>query len=281
MTEPVIVGRGGGIKVATFDNNRRFALIAGPCLLESTYLAEAVADKLKRITDDLRIDFVFKASLEKANRTDAGSPRRGMDWGTALRVLDDIRTRFAVPVTTDVHHPGQVTDELRAVVDLIQIPALLSRQTELIEAAGAGDHAVSIKKGQWMDGGDMARAAEKVRHGNVLAIERGNFFGYHELVVDFRNLVAMKSAGLQVVFDATHATQHPSAKGRSSGGNWSMARPLALAAAAVGVAGIFMETHPEPQKALSDRDCMVPLDYMHTLLARLVDIDAAAKESAS
>jgi 2-dehydro-3-deoxyphosphooctonate aldolase (KDO 8-P synthase) len=236
-------------------------LIAGPCVAESYDLCEQVAGQLKEITDRLGMEFVFKASFDKANRSSISSSRGpGIDHG--LAILESIRNKLGVRVLTDVHESYQA-QEVAEVADVLQIPALLCRQTDLIQAAAGTGKIVNIKKGQFMAPADMALVAEKAKAASeVWLCERGTSFGYRDLVVDMRSLVTMRGMG-KVVFDATHSTA----------GNRSFAPALARAAVAVGVDGLFIETHPDPDRALSDGPSMVPLGEMDELLRRLVHID--------
>lgn len=245
---------------------KRLLLIAGPCLVESRDLALHVADHLVRVTEGLPVQLVFKGSYRKANRTSAGSVQ-GIGDEQALGILAEVRERFGVPTLTDIH-----TDEEAALaaayVDVLQIPAFLCRQTSLLEAAARTGCTVNIKKGQFLAPDDMAKAAEKVtRIGNesVWLTERGTTFGYHDLVVDFRSLVIMRQTGYPVIFDATHSVQRPSV-GAQSGGQPEFIPALARAAAAVGIDGLFLETHPSPKDALSDAATQVPLFQFETVL---------------
>ena len=245
---------------------RRLLLIAGPCLVESRDLALHVADHLVRVTEGLPVQLVFKGSYRKANRTSAGSVQ-GIGDEQALAILGEVRERFGVPTLTDIH-----TDEEAAIaaayVDVLQIPAFLCRQTSLLEAAARTGCTVNIKKGQFLAPDDMGKAAEKVtRLGNssVWLTERGTTFGYHDLVVDFRSLVIMRQTGFPVIFDATHSVQRPSV-GAQSGGQPEFIPALARAAAATGIDGLFLETHPSPKDALSDAATQLPLHEFETLL---------------
>lgn len=258
------------IDYKTLKNKKTFFLIAGPCVVESKELVFKVCNVLKKITDKQKIPFVFKASYSKANRTSAKSFRSiGVD--KALDILSKVRTEFDVPVLTDVH--SELDVELAAeVVDILQIPAFLSRQTELLEAAGNTGKIVNIKKGQFLSPFDMNFQVEKVAlTGNrkILLTERGSTFGYNNLVVDFRGLPVMKNFGYPVVFDATHSVQMPSKENGVSGGNPEFIEPLAKAAIAAGADGIFIETHTNPSKALSDGSNMIKLTNVQDLLIKL------------
>ncbi|MDP8242674.1 MAG: 3-deoxy-8-phosphooctulonate synthase [Candidatus Hinthialibacter antarcticus] len=251
--------------------------IAGPCVIESRGLCIDVAQRLKELTSKLGVPFIFKASFDKANRT-SGQSFRSIGFEKSLEILAEVRAQIGVPVLTDVHerdHVKQVAD----VVDVLQIPAFLCRQTDLLEACAQVDKPVNIKKGQFMAPQDMQHAAEKIRavgRGRVCLTERGSSFGYHNLVVDMRSLVVMRQYA-PVIFDATHSVQQPGAAGGASGGQREYVSPLARAAAAVGVDGFFIETHPDPQQALSDGPNMVPLNEMEPLLRSLLAIHQAAR----
>ncbi len=259
----------------TFDNAGRLALIAGPCLLESRDLGLRVAEALAELRDELGIGIVFKASLDKANRTSVESPRSTMDWHSGLDVLEEIRRQTGLPVLTDVHNTSQA--ESGYVLDAVQIPAFLCRQTDIIAAAGKTPAAVAIKKGQFLAPGQMAHAAAKVGHDRVLAVERGTSFGYGDLIFDVRALEVMKADGLTVIADVTHAVQTPGTFGHASGGDAEFTPAIARAATAVGIAGIFIEVHPEPEFAMSDAAIQWPLAELRDLVFRLLDVDHAVK----
>jgi len=251
-----------------------FLLISGPCVVESKSIAFKTCETLKNITDKLKIPFIFKSSYIKANRTSSGSFRTiGID--KSLSILADVKKEFNVPILTDIH--SEIEVEIAAeVADVLQIPAFLSRQTDLLEAAGESGKIVNIKKGQFLAPGDMKYQAEKVAAtGNkrIFLTERGTTFGYNNLVVDMRGLVIMKKFGYPVIFDATHSVQMPSKDNGVSGGNPEFILPLARAAAAVGVDGFFIEAHPNPKNALSDASSMMKLDKMEDLLKQLVIIN--------
>jgi len=263
----------------TIGLERPFFLIAGPCVVESQQLAIDTAGTLAEITGQLGIAFVFKSSYDKANRTSGTSYRgRGMDAG--LQVLDEVRRQVGVPVLTDVHSATEV-DEVAAVVDVLQTPAFLCRQTDLIEAVGACGKPVNIKKGQFLSPQEMTQVVRKAEAAGgkdrIMVCERGVSFGYNNLVVDMRSLAIMRQTGCPVVFDATHSVQQPGGQGNRSGGNREYVPVLARAAVAVGVAGLFMETHPDPDNARSDGPNSWPLDRMQGLLEHLLDVDRAAK----
>ena len=257
-------------------------LIAGPCALESRELALRTAERLKEVCAARGLPLIFKSSFDKANRTAADSGRGlGMDEG--LRVLEEVRREFALPVLTDVHWPSQV-DAVAAVADVLQIPAFLCRQTELVAACARSGRAVNIKKGQFLSPREMLQVAAKAESfgaREILLCERGASFGYNNLVADMRALVVLREARCPVVFDATHSAQLPGAEGGRSGGLREMILPLARAAVAVGVDGIFVETHPDPRRAISDADTQWPLDEMDALLAQILAIDGARRAAAA
>ncbi|MCC7330367.1 MAG: 3-deoxy-8-phosphooctulonate synthase [Gammaproteobacteria bacterium] len=255
-------------------------LIAGPCVIESEGLVLEVAAALREITGRLGVPFIFKASFDKANRS-ASASFRGPGLEAGLKVLAEVRRQLGVPVLTDVHEDTPV-GEVADVVDVLQTPAFLCRQTNFIRRVAACGKPVNIKKGQFLSPWEMGNVVEKARGtGNrqILVCERGFSFGYNNLVADMRSLVAMRETGCPVVFDATHAVQLPGARGQSSGGQREFVAPLARAAVATGIAGLFMETHPRPAEALSDGPNAWPLDRMAELLAVLVDIDRAVKRT--
>ncbi|WP_185982523.1 3-deoxy-8-phosphooctulonate synthase [Aureimonas mangrovi] len=265
-------------KGAVFDQRAPFALIAGPCQMESRDHAMMIAERMKRITSDLGIGYVFKASFDKANRTSL-SGRRGIGLADALPVFEEVARTFDLPVLTDIHTEAQAR-EAGAVCDILQIPAFLCRQTDLLVAAAETGRVVNIKKGQFLAPWDMKNVAAKVTDSgnpNVLLTERGASFGYNTLVSDFRALPIMAGLGAPVVFDATHSVQQPGGQGGSSGGERRFVETLARAAVAVGVAGLFIETHEDPDNAPSDGPNMVQLDAMPELLKRLKAIDEIAK----
>ena len=260
--------------------DRPFFLIAGPCVVESEQLQMDVAGKLKEITRELAIPFIFKSSYDKANRS-SGKSFRGLGMEKGLEILDKVRRAIGVPVLTDVHAEDEIA-EVALVVDVLQTPAFLCRQTDFIHAVAAAGKPVNIKKGQFLAPSDMKNVVEKAREAsgtdNIMVCERGASFGYNNLVSDMRSLAIMRETGCPVVFDATHSVQLPGGQGTSSGGQREFVPVLARAAAATGVAGIFMETHPDPAKALSDGPNAWPLGRMKELLATLKDIDALVKK---
>ncbi len=248
-------------------------LIAGPCVLESADLALEIARRLTAATRDLPINLVFKASFDKANRTSVAA-YRGPGFEQGLEILQRVREECQIPVTTDIHeswHAARVAE----VCDLLQIPAFLARQTDLLVAAANTGRPVNVKKGQFMAPWDMQHVADKLSAAGcqrILLCERGTFFGYGRLVNDMRALPQMRSLGIPVVFDATHSVQEPGGLGASTGGNRAMVEPLARAAVAVGVDGLFFETHPDPDASPSDGPNMVPLDEFPALIHRLVQL---------
>ena len=263
----------------TFANNRPIALFAGPCQMESRAHALEMAAALKEICGRLGIGLVYKTSFDKANRTSL-SGKRGVGLSAALPVFAEIRESLGLPCVTDVHEPGQCAP-VAEVVDVLQIPAFLCRQTDLLVAAAKTGRAVKIKKGQFLAPWDMKNVIAKVTgSGNtqVLVTERGVSFGYNTLVVDMRSLPIMAETGAPVIFDATHSVQQPGGQGTSSGGDRRFVPVLARAAVAVGVAGLFIETHQDPDKAPSDGPNMVPLNQLESLLAEVMEIDRAVKK---
>ncbi|MBX5463116.1 MAG: 3-deoxy-8-phosphooctulonate synthase [Steroidobacteraceae bacterium] len=260
--------------------DRPFFLIAGPCVIESATLVESVAGRLKEITGRLGIPFVFKASFDKANRSSKDS-FRGPGLEAGLKILEGVRTKIGVPVLTDVHEDTPLA-EVASVVDVLQTPAFLVRQTNFIVNVASQGKPVNIKKGQFLSPWEMKNVVEKARStGNeaLLVCERGFSFGYNNLVSDMRSLAVMRETGCPVVFDATHSVQLPGGKGSASGGQREFVPVLARAAVAAGIAGLFMETHPDPAKALSDGPNAWPLDRMEPLLEVLQALDRAVKQA--
>ena len=261
-----------------FGNALPLALIAGPCALESRAHALEMATALKEIVARVGVGLVYKTSFDKANRTSAKSSR-GIGLEGALPIFAEIRDSLAIPVLTDVHDAAQCA-RIAAAVDVLQIPAFLSRQTDLLVAAAKTGKVVNVKKGQFLAPWDMPNVVEKITdcgNSNVLVTERGVSFGYNRLVSDMRALPVLKRIGAPVIFDATHSVQHPGGQGTASGGEREYVPVLARAAVAVGVAGIFIETHQDPDKAPSDGPNMLPLKEMDPLLRTLVDFDRLAK----
>ena len=261
--------------------DKPFFLIAGTCVVESEQMTIDTAGRLKEICAKLNIPFIYKSSYDKANRS-SGKSFRGLGMDEGLRILAEIKRQVGVPVLTDVHEIDEIA-EVAAVVDVLQTPAFLCRQTDFIRAVASSGKPVNIKKGQFLAPEDMSNVVAKAREAsgkdNILVCERGASFGYHNLVSDMRALAIMRATGCPVVFDATHSVQLPGAKGTSSGGEREFVPVLARAAVAAGVAGVFMETHPDPAKARSDGPNAWPLDRMQALLATLVELDATVKRA--
>ena len=262
-----------------------FFLIAGPCVVESEDLQLRTAEQLKRIADELGILLIFKSSFDKANRS-SGSSFRGLGMDEGLRVLEKVRETLGVPVLTDVHEISQIGLGAQ-VVDVLQTPAFLARQTDFIHAVAASGKPVNIKKAQFMAPHDMVHVVDKARNAaraagvnddTIMVCERGVSFGYNNLVSDMRSLAIMRETGCPVVFDATHSVQLPGGQGTSSGGQREFVPVLARAAVAAGISGLFMETHPDPANAKSDGPNAWPLDRMESLLATLVALDRTVKE---
>jgi len=263
-----------------------FFLIAGPCVIESHQMALDTAGALKEITSELGIPFIYKSSFDKANRS-SGSSFRGLGMEKGLEILADVRAKIGVPVLTDVHEADEVKP-VAAVVDVLQTPAFLCRQTDFIRACAQSGKPVNIKKGQFLAPHDMVNVIAKAREAaaeagldpdNFMACERGASFGYNNLVSDMRSLAIMRETGCPVVFDATHSVQLPGGQGSTSGGQREFVPVLSRAAVAVGIAGLFMETHPDPAQAKSDGPNAVPLARMKELLSTLVEIDRVVKKN--
>ena len=266
--------------------DRPLFLIAGPCVIESEALQLGTAETLKRITDKLDILFIFKSSFDKANRS-SGESFRGPGMDEGLRILDRVRQAVGVAILTDVHDIAQVKP-VAEVADVLQTPAFLARQTDFIHAVASAGRPVNIKKAQFMAPYDMVNVVDKARGAaiaaggdgaNILVCERGTSFGYNNLVSDMRSLAIMRETGCPVVFDATHSVQLPGGQGTSSGGQREFVPVLSRAAVAAGIAGLFMETHPDPANALSDGPNAWPLERMESLLTTLVDLDRRVKEA--
>src|SRR5438270_3819845 len=261
--------------------DRPFFLIAGPCVVESEQLQMDVAGELKRMTSELGIPFVFKSSYDKANRS-SGKSYRGPGMEQGLEILAKVRKSVGVPVLTDVHTQEDVPT-VAAIVDVLQTPAFLCRQTDFIHAVASAGKPVNIKKGQFLAPSDMKNVVDKAREAsgadNIMVCERGASFGYNNLVSDMRSLAIMRDTACPVVFDATHSVQLPGGQGTSSGGQREFIPVLARAAVASGVAGVFMETHPDPSKALSDGPNAWPLARMRELLETLAEVDATVKRA--
>ena len=260
-----------------------FFLIAGPCVIESRQMAFDTAGQLVEITRSLGIPFIYKSSFDKANRS-SGSSFRGPGMEEGLQILADVRSALHVPVLTDVHDISQVAP-VAAVVDVLQTPAFLCRQTDFIQACAASGKPVNIKKGQFLAPHDMLQVVNKARAAaqaagvaeDIMVCERGASFGYNNLVSDMRSLAIMRETGCPVVFDATHSVQLPGGQGTSSGGQREFVPVLARAAVAAGISGLFMETHPDPARAMSDGPNAVPLSHMQSLLSTLIEIDRIVK----
>ncbi len=260
--------------------DRPLFLISGPCVIESRDMAFETAGRLKEICEGLGIPFIYKSSYDKANRS-SGDSYRGLGMEKGLEILSDVRASLGVPVLTDVHTVEEIA-AVAAVVDVLQTPAFLCRQTDFIQAVAATGKPVNIKKGQFLAPGDMKQVVSKARKAagdadTIMVCERGASFGYNNLVSDMRSLAIMRETGCPVVYDATHSVQLPGGQGTSSGGQREFVPVLARAAVAAGVAGIFMESHPDPDKALSDGPNAWPLDRMPALLETLRDLDALVK----
>ena len=273
------------MKIPDFNASKhgRFFLIAGPCVIESEAMAMSTAARLKEITGRLGIPFIYKSSFDKANRTSAASPR-GPGREKGLEILQKVRRDLDVPVLTDVHTVEDV-EQVAPVVDVIQTPAFLCRQTDLIQAAARSGKPVNIKKGQFLSPHEMQHVIDKAKtakpDAQILVCERGSSFGYHNLVVDMRSLEIMKDTRCPVVFDATHSVQLPGAGQGRSGGQREFVPVLSKAATAIGIHGLFMETHPSPDRAFSDGPNAWPLDQMQALLLKLIEIDRVAKQPAT
>ena len=257
-----------------------FFLIAGPCVIESEQLAIETASYLKKVCNELNINFIYKSSFDKANRTSADS-FRGLGIEEGLRILEKVKLDLDVPVLTDVHEDSPL-DEVSSVVDVLQTPAFLVRQTNFIQNVCSQGLPVNIKKGQFQAPWDMENVVDKAKStGNqqIMVCDRGTSFGYNTLVSDMRGLSSMRSTDCPIVFDATHSVQHPGGQGKSSGGQREMVPVLARAAVAVGVSGVFMETHPNPNLAKSDGQNSMPMNLMFTLLETLKEIDSVTKKN--
>ena len=254
------------------------ALIAGPCVIESEKIAMEIAEKLKRITTDLHVPFIFKASYDKANRTSIKS-FRGPGLNDGLKILQKIKTELDLPVLSDVHKEEEI-DQAAEVLDILQIPAFLCRQTDLLVKAAQTGKPINVKKGQFLAPWDMKNVVVKLEesgNSNILLTERGATFGYNNLVVDMRSLVLMREHGYPVIFDATHSLQQPGGQGMTSGGQSEMVPDLARGAVAVGCDALFMEIHTDPSKALSDGPNMLQIDLLPELLEQLVTLDQVVK----
>lgn len=269
---------GPGPQTISVGDSQPLLLLAGPCALESEELAKEVATEISRVCARLGVSYVFKASFDKANRTSLSS-FRGPGMQRGLEILARLRDELKIPVISDIHDKNQA-EAAGKVLDIIQIPAFLCRQTDLLAAAAATGKTVNIKKGQFVSPWDMENAVNKIRGcggSKIMLVERGASFGYNNLVVDMRSLPVMRSFGCPVVFDATHSVQLPGGAKGSSGGQREFIEPLARAAMAVGIDGLFMEVHPQPEKALCDGANSLPLDQVETVLKRLIRIREALR----
>lgn len=263
----------------SIGGNGRFVLFAGPCVIENEEITLETAETLKCICERLGINFIFKSSFDKANRSSIFSPR-GMGLEQGLKLLQRVKTEFDLPVVTDVHESWQCA-EVAEVADVLQIPAFLARQTDLLVAAAKTQRVINVKKGQFMAPWEMKNVVDKlheVGNDNVLLCERGTTFGYNRLVVDMTGLVEMRTLGAPVVFDATHSVQNPCEQGIYSGGNRAYVPYLMRAALAVGIDGLFAEVHPNPEKALSDSSTQLPLNTVEEILKQAVEIDNMVKD---
>ncbi|MBI1308676.1 MAG: 3-deoxy-8-phosphooctulonate synthase [Proteobacteria bacterium] len=281
MRDVSVGGQGCGKVI--FGADKPLSLICGTCAIEGREITLRTAEAVKKIAEKLGIGVVYKGSFDKANRTSAKGAR-GIGLEKGMEILAEVRRDFGMPVLTDVHEVAQVAP-VAQVVDVLQVPAFLARQTDLLLACGAAvagqaGKAVNVKKGQFMAPADMGPASEKVKAGGseaVMLTERGTTFGYGDLVVDMRGLAIMAEIGLPVIYDVTHSIMQPSGRGDASGGKREFAAPLARAAVAVGVAGLFVEAHPDPAKAFSDKETQLPLDELEAFLTPLVALDKLRK----
>ena len=269
------------INISNFKigNNLPFTLIAGPCQLESRTHAFKMVEKIQKITKKLKINFIYKTSFDKANRTSLKG-KRGLGLAKSLLVFDEIKKRFKVPILTDVHTPEQCSLVSKH-VDVLQIPAFLCRQTDLLIAASKTKKIINIKKGQFLAPWDMGNVVNKIKNSgnnNILVTERGVSFGYNTLVSDFRAIPTLVKLGYPVIFDATHSVQQPGGKGTASGGQREFVEPLSKAAVAIGVAAIFIETHENPDRAPSDGANMININKLESLLKKLKKIDSIVKK---
>lgn len=255
-----------------------FKLLAGPCVIEDEYMVMRIAENIKKITDELSIDYYFKASFDKANRTSVHS-FRGPGLKEGLKILKKVKDTYGVKIVTDIHEPYQA-EVVSSVVDIIQIPAFLCRQTDLLLSAGRTGKIINVKKAQFLAPWDMKNVVQKIEetgNKNIILCERGTTFGYNNLVVDMTSIVEMKKFGYPVIFDATHSVQKPGGKGDKTGGNREYVEYLSRAAVAVGVDGLFMEVHPEPDKALSDGPNMIEISRLKQILEKILQINDLIK----
>ena len=266
------------IKNVRMGDNLPIVLIAGPCVVENEKITLTTAEQIKKITSKLGIPFIFKSSYKKANRTSINS-FKGIGDQEAIKILAKVKSEFKIPLLTDVHSVDEIS-MVSELADILQIPAFLCRQTELLIAAGETGKAVNVKKGQFLAPEEMKHAIEKIEstgNKNILLTERGTTFGYNNLVVDMRSLVIMKELGYPVVMDATHSVQVPGSGGKT-GGQPKFIKPLAKAATAIGINALFLEVHPDPKTALSDADSQLPLNELEVLLAEIQKIDSLVKK---
>jgi 2-dehydro-3-deoxyphosphooctonate aldolase (KDO 8-P synthase) len=273
MTKEISIGK---IRIG---NGNPLVIIAGPCVVESRELALKVAHDAKKIAEKLGVPLIYKSSYKKANRT-SGKSFVGIGMDEALKILGEVKKEFNLPILTDVHSENEV-EAAAEVADVLQIPAFLCRQTELLQAAGKTGKVVNIKKGQFMAPEDMSQQAEKVAavgNPNVMLTERGTSFGYHNLVVDMRSLVIMRESGFPIILDATHSLQLPGGEKDRTGGQPEYIFPIARAGVAVGVDGVFLETHPDPSKALSDASTQLPFNLFEPLLVQIKKFDSLRRE---
>lgn len=264
-----------GLEIA---NDLRFSFIGGPCAIESLDHALYTCEKIKQLCDKLKINYIYKSSFDKANRSSI-SGKRGVGIDEGLEILQKVKDKFNVPILTDVHLPQQC-DKVAEVADVLQIPAFLCRQTDMLEAAAKTGKAIHVKKGQFISPNDMKNIVKKLEYfgaQNIMLCDRGTCFGYNNLVSDFRGLAIMKQTGYPVIFDATHSVQFPSANGESSGGDRRFAPILARAAIAVGIAGVFMEVHEDPDNAPCDGPNMIYLKDLEQILKELLELDKVSK----
>ena len=268
----------GNIKIS---NNLPFTLIAGPCQMESRDHALMMADEMHKICKKLEINLIYKSSFDKANRSSVHS-KRGIGLAEALPIFAEIKEKYALPILTDVHNESQIAHIAQSdIIDILQIPAFLCRQTDLLKAAAESKKIINIKKGQFLAPNDMQNIVDKMDHfanSNILLTERGASFGYNNLVSDMRSLAIMAETGCPVIFDATHSVQQPGGLGAASGGNRQFVKTLARAAIAVGVAGIFAETHQDPDNAPSDGPCMLKLADLESFLTQIKALDNITKQ---
>lgn len=261
------------VKELIMKNDSPLFFIAGPCVIEDEVMALDVASELKMVSKDLDVTIIFKASYDKANRTSISSYRGpGIDKG--LKVLEKVKIETGLPLLADIHHPDEVM-KVRDILDILQVPAFLCRQTDLIIKAASTGKAINVKKGQFLSPWDMKNVVEKIEstgNRNIILTERGTMFGYNSLIVDMKAIPIMKAFGYPVVFDATHSVQLPGGAGNASGGQREFIIPLARAAVAAGCDGIFMEVHPDPSKALSDRETQIPLKEVGALMLNLIEL---------